>query len=64
MFCQNSDFDASVRVPLHPTENELARKRNYSKSLKCLFLHNYAFTQRFDSYSITNKALVAFLARV
>ena len=28
--------------------------------VKCLFRCNYAFTRRFDSYSITNKALVAF----
>ena len=31
------------------------------KKMLNLFRHNYAFTQRFDSYSITNKALVAFL---
>ena len=36
-------------MPLHPIENLLDGKQNYSK---CLFLHNYAFTQRFDSYSI------------
>ena len=28
----NSVFDASVRVPLHSIENELARKQNYGKS--------------------------------
>uniref|UniRef100_A0A671U4D6 THAP-type domain-containing protein n=1 Tax=Sparus aurata TaxID=8175 RepID=A0A671U4D6_SPAAU len=55
-----NDFDASVKVPLHPIENQLARKRNYGKSQKCLFRRNYAFTRRFNSYSNTTKASVAF----
>ena len=50
----------SYPAPSTPVQHEHARKRNYGKSLKCLFHHNYAFTRRFDSYSITNKALVAF----
>ena len=57
---EDSDFDASVRMPLHSIENELARKQNYGKSQKWLFCRNFAFTQRFDSYTFTNKALIAF----
>uniref|UniRef100_A0A671X6C2 Serine/threonine-protein kinase haspin n=1 Tax=Sparus aurata TaxID=8175 RepID=A0A671X6C2_SPAAU len=45
---KNSNFDASLRVPQHSIENELARKQS-------LFRRIYAFTRRFDSYTFTKK---------
>ena len=47
----------TYHAPSTPVQNECAQNRNYGK---CFFLHNYAFTRRFDLYSIPNKALVAF----
>ena len=51
---KNKDFDAIVKVPVaFPLKMSLTQKRKYGKSL----CHNYAFTQRFDSYTFTKKQL-------
>ena len=58
---KNSGFDAIVKLPLAlPLKIILTRKLKYGKSLKWLFRRNYAFTQRFDSGTFTEKAYVAF----
>ena len=51
---KNKDFTASVKVPVAlPLKMSFSWKWKYGKSWKCLYCHNYAFTQR---YTFTKKA--------
>ena len=47
---KNSYCDAIANLP-----QALPLKGKSGKSYKCLFCHIYAFTQRFDSYTFTEK---------
>ena len=56
-----SDFDAITNLPqAFQLKMSLTRKQKYDKSYKCLFRCNYAFTQRFDSYTFTKKSKLHF----
>ena len=56
---KNSILNAIVKVPhALPLQMILTQKQKYSKSYKCLFCCNYAFTRRFDLH--TFNAWVAF----
>ena len=50
----------AYECPCTPLKISLPENETTVNLAKCLFHRNYAFIWRFDSYSITNKALVAF----